>query len=295
MEYTIPKELFTKRDIDLTFMHIHNPKSAGSMFRNILKRNFKDNFGDDLPYVSYKKYDKEDIRSLLYLYPFECFTSHNYSLLSLPFDELNIIGISFVRNPIEKLLSSYFYLKNRSMTSDWHILRNKSLDEVIDFLCANRNFHPFLLDTGQADWILGQETQTIDPFKDYLNNGSFHLFPTERFDEVCVILETLYPTKFKDCSYTKRVNTSEKDLVISEDTLSKINKLPWLRVDNALYEMSNNYLSDLQQKIFSPNEFSTKLEDFRNRCAAQNKDSKDKRGHFNSILRKFLSNKLLTK
>lgn len=251
-----------------TFVHIHNPKSAGSMFNQILAANFGPKFIRDIPLISYLKYSEYDIRQLFYAYPQTCFSSHNYSLKSIPIsDRYKVISFAFVRNPFDKVISSYFYLRNRDLTAPWHITRQLSLGELIDYMIEHDDFNPFYLDTPQLDWIYGESGSKISDVEQKLDLGNSYIFPTERFDEACVLLEKLFPDHLPDCSYPQKINESTKDYILSAGELSKIPNLPWIENDKELHHFSNCNLDKLIEEHFdTENSFRHKLKSFKIRC-----------------------------
>lgn len=251
------------------FIHIHIPKTAGSMFNTILENNFKKDFIKDVPLISYRKYSEYDMRQLFYAYPHTCFASHNYSLMSIPkFGSFNITYFAFIRNPIDKVISSYFYLRNRELTAPWHITKKMSLEELIDYMIDKNDFNPFYLDTPQIDWLFGQTDTQLSQVEGKIDNTNGFIFPTERIDEACVLLERKFPEQFTDCSYPKKINESIKDYLITESEMEKIKLLPWISRDKELHDLSNQYLDDLVIKEFGSKEVLTEeLKNFKERCA----------------------------
>ena len=90
------------------------------------------------------------------------------------------------------------------------------------------------------------------------------LFPLERFDEACIILEKLYPNHFKDCSYYKR-NVSTKDQIISPADKQAISQ--FVALDFELLQIAHTFMDNVIN-IHFPEEriFNDTLKDFQNRC-----------------------------
>lgn len=266
MEELFSTDLNLEIEREHTFIHIHNPKSAGSMFNKIIRNNFKTDAIEDRPLVSYKKYSKEDMKNLFYLYPHKCFSSHNYSLASLSNDLGGVTAISFVRNPLDKLISSYFYLRNRDLTSTWHITKRKSLEELVDYMVTKDDYNPFLLDSSQVKWISGYSKTGLEKIKKALKDNELLLFPTDRFDESCVILEQMFPDSFKDCSYDIKINTSQKEYDIPDHLIERISRLEWFAEDIELYSLANENINALIETRFGKTQFEQKLGGFIERC-----------------------------
>jgi len=116
----------------LVFNHI--PKTAGSTFLNILQKQY---FNDEIYIIdamnfsnSIRKFKKlsETERSRI-----KCITGHGTSLL---FEDLKdpYEVVTFVRNPNETLISSYYYIK-RATWNKYHkdVVKMNSILEFIEF------------------------------------------------------------------------------------------------------------------------------------------------------------------
>ncbi|NQT93887.1 MAG: sulfotransferase family 2 domain-containing protein [Lentisphaerae bacterium] len=250
-------------------VHIHVPKSAGSMLNSILLRNLDGRLGRDGPLASYLKYSQEDMRRLFFLYPFRCFTGHVYSLQALPLDtHPNTKAFSLVRDPVEKTVSSYYYIRQRGITLDTHPARRLSIAELVRRVKDEERHDPFVLDCSQTAWITGQGMGTLDTVDRFLENGTYHCFPTARFDEACVVLELLFPDAFRNCAYAQRVNVSQKEPV-DETTLSLIRSLRWMEEDTELVRLADKHLTRQIERLFPvPGAFQSALDAFRERCNA---------------------------
>ena len=62
------------------------------------------------------KYSAEDVSSVFRQFPYcRCFSDHKLSV-ELPWDQFDITAICFVRDPVERFLSHYFYTRQESKT-----------------------------------------------------------------------------------------------------------------------------------------------------------------------------------
>ena len=210
------------------------------------------------------------MEQLLWLYPYECFTSHVFCLNSMPLDRYpNLLAFAFIREPIDKVVSSYFYMRGRRETANDHPTRKMSLPDLIDSMMKSNDFNPFLLDTPQTDWVVGYKNADLDMVHDYLKRGYVHILPTERFDESMVVLEQILPKAFTDCSYSKKINVSDKPVDEQYLTASReaAEKLPWIEKDTQLHQLANGHLDHLIAANFNSNmDFANSLKRFKMRC-----------------------------
>jgi hypothetical protein len=251
-----------------TFFHIHNPKTGGVSFREILQNNFGKNLKSDYPAPSYYYFSREAVEWALRMYCYTCYTSHNYRLSSIPkLADHKIYAISFTRDPIDRVVSSYFHARELITTGHWHPAKKMLLKDFLDRLLNDRSFNRLPLYVSQEEFIcgdlhMGQPSDIIkQPF------GVFHLFPLERFDDAMICLEALYPVYFKDCSYAVRLNKSFRDQKIDTEIIKMIERLPWIERDRELHRFSRQYLDRLLEELFPGKETLERARsDFRKRC-----------------------------
>ena len=185
----------------------------------------------------------------------------------LPYDLRgpDIIGLSFIRNPIDRFVSTFNY-----MTSD-HYRGGYNKDIGFDELYTRA-----FVDVDNPWWINGQTNilgggfkgeAAIAKIRENLKNGQLILLVTERFDESCIVLERLFPNDFKDCSYI-RYNESRKKKQITESQRQAV--LQYMTYDMELHRIANNFLdSELKQLYPDLNERRIYLENFRKRCKSK--------------------------
>ena len=255
------------------FIFIHVPKTAGSMFRNIVNQNFGKEAKEDSTLYSEMTYSMEQIDRLFYLYPFRFFLGHTFCLKSSLLAQNGQINlIAFVRNPVEKALSAYYYLRNREMTNSDHPVKQKTFVEMVEYVSEMKYFDSFDLDSSQLDWLVGQKDAEISQVEAAISSKRLFLFPTDKFDLACVMLERLFPEDFKDCSYQTRINVSSKDKEIKEAELRAAETLPWIEKDKRLHNLALGNLDTLSAESFlSENQLNKELEGFRERCNQKKK------------------------
>ncbi len=253
------------------YIHIHVPKTAGSMLRGILQRNLRGEVGAENILASYIKYSRQDMRRILDMYPYRCFTSHVYALEGIPFDEFeNLHSFTFVRNPIEKIVSTYNYLKHRPDTSSKHPAKNMTLSEFCGQELSDTRFDSFRMDSSQVDWLVGRDKAAVGVVEKYIDHGHLKIFPTERFDEACVIMENLWSSDFVDCSYAERRNASVGRKDMSDSEASLVSSIKFMERDLALHKLAHEKLDELIQSLFkSPVEFDRRKQEFFERCSVK--------------------------
>ncbi len=239
------------------------------MFNWVLERNLGERLGCDTPLLSYRKYHTDDLRWMFFLYPFHFYTGHCFCLDGLPLEVYrNIKAFSFVRDPVDKTVSAYNYIRQRRITAPTHPALHYSIEELISQEMARSDFHPFVLDCSQTGWITGLGEGSLDVVSQALEAGHFQCFPTSRFDEACVVLEKRFPELLPDCAYATAVNAS-KPMAISAETRELIGSLPWMDEDYKLLSIAESFLDDAIAETFSvPGSFESAMADFRERCAA---------------------------
>ncbi|MFO7606140.1 MAG: hypothetical protein R6W72_07570 [Desulfurivibrionaceae bacterium] len=256
-----------------TYFNIHVPKTAGWLLWDILKINFGKDLKNAYTPTSYEYFRPESVEWLLRQYRFRCYTSHGYRLSSLPtIPGHELIAFSFIRDPVNKFLSSYFYCRGIPETGEWHPSKQLFLPEFLDRLINDPEFSRLPLDVSQEEFIRGSLKPL--PFKDLLklDFGTFHIFPTERFDDAMLCLEALYPEDFRDCSYGKRANASKKDQEVTSQDIEMIERLPWIEKDRELHKFAFEYLDNLLKTIYmSDDALEQARNDFKFRCEMKKK------------------------
>ncbi len=261
------------------FFNIHVPKTAGWMFWNILEANFGNNLKGAYFPAQYEITSPEGVEWMLRQYDrFTCYTSHCFRLSSMPIlNGHEIVAFSFIRNPIERFLSHYFYTRASANPADGFPTKKYNLDQFVDQLLEDRHHWRPPLDVPQDEFIRGHLAES--DFAQYLSLGfgTYHLFATEYFDEAMILLENMYPDSFKDCSYGAKVNQSKRDQEVTPEILRKIARLPWIERDSRLHDFSMQYSEDLVKKVFNtPEEFKSARDNWLRRCRQKEKSSSKK-------------------
>ena len=164
----------------------------------------------------------------------------------------------------------------------------KEIAELVRRVKDEERHDPFVLDSSQTAWITGQGMGTLNTVDRFLEDGSYHCFPTARFDEACVVLGSLFPDAFGNCAYAQRVNVSQKEPV-DETTLSLIRSLRWMEEDTELVRLADRHLTRQIERLFPlPGAFQSALDAFRERCNALAERTRAPECRPPSLLRRFL-------
>jgi hypothetical protein len=216
------------------YVHAHVPKNAGSSFDKLLHRNFRWRFARDYPLLETldTRHRADDFGRVLDLHPFlRAYASHRVST-DLPFDrpDLDLVCVAFVRDPVDRFLSHYFFA--RSCPSYYSRLAKRvSLREYIQLTARGELHAPG--DTVHTAYacsqtkFLANETgpAAVARLADLCERGRLLLLPSERFADACLMLEALFPDQFRDMSSSGRRNASRPDQPILPEDREAIREL----------------------------------------------------------------------
>jgi hypothetical protein len=249
------------------FLHVHVPKCAGVTFNSILRRNFGRAFVEDYGLLNNFKYSAAQVLQMITGFPqLRCVASHRFSL-NLPFDTeaAKLRAIVFVRNPVEWVASTYFY--------------HRSQPNSLVTLAKEHDFERYVQERfvsaapgsiGQVRFLtqVGDETG-LDRIREAVAKCRVLLFPVERFEEACVLLEVLFPIYFRDCSF-RRENASERDQAVASDIRKILS--PVLDADFKLHQFAlGHHEAAIQQAFPERSALEKRLADFRQRCQQRRK------------------------
>jgi hypothetical protein len=245
-------------------MHVHVPKAGGSTLRQLLNRSFCKGYYNSVSLLESRQYSASDVATIVRTHPWlRCMSDHKLTL-DLPYD-LNvarILALAFVRDPVERFISRYFFHRHNEEVEC--LARRTTLREFAQAELVDQ--HSLPLTNSQICFLNAGRSQTDMEFIDAaLATGQVLLFPIERFDEACVLLEQRFPDPLSDLSYV-RTNVSERDQPIDDGDRQLITE--HLQRDMPVVNRAHECLDQLLAETFpTPEAKAAALEGFRNRCA----------------------------
>ena len=247
-----------------TWLHVHVPKAGGSTLRQLMNRNFGKGYYNSQSLLETKQYTREDVSEIVRCHPWvKCFSDHKLSL-DLPFhhDEYQIQALSYVRDPVERFISRYFF--HRHFEEVNCIAQRMSFRDFANAELIEQQVHP---QTNSQIYFLngGRSFDDMSLIREAIATGRAFLFPIERFDESCVCLERLFPTTFSDLSYV-RANVSKKDAEISDADYALAQR--YLKIDQPVVDLAHQFLDQtLEQAFHSDDDRESALAEFQDRCS----------------------------
>lgn len=189
-------------------------------------------------------------------------SDHKLSL-ELPYfhEDANVYAICYVRDPIERFISRYFF--HRHFEEVACIAQRMTFRDFANAELVEQFAHP---QTNSQIYFLngGVSFDDLEPIQQAIHTGRCFLFPIERFDESCVFLEKMFPQHFSDLSYV-RANVSKKDATIDDEDREFVDQ--YLKRDYPVFELANSELDRCLANTFSAEELSEALADFQDRCS----------------------------
>ncbi len=248
------------------FMHIHIVKNAGTTFESILSSNFKDVYIYDRA-LFFEQYSLDKVKALIDAQPFmRAYSSHKLSL-SLPFDcsDRQVMAIAFVRDPIRRFQSHYEMHSrrgSRNIDAAPNVAR-MSRREYIRWALEEGNLPGYI--DGQLRYLTPECVTGTAAVEEAVAEGRLLLFPVDRFNEACVLLERRFPEWFRNCAYVRQ-NAAPQRLDWSEEETEIIRGHVGTQ-DDHLLALANRWL-DEQMKIHAgdPESIRERLADFQDRC-----------------------------
>ncbi|MBW1887598.1 MAG: sulfotransferase family 2 domain-containing protein, partial [Deltaproteobacteria bacterium] len=164
------------------WINIHIPKCGGSTVVNILRQNFGAGFRDGRALLDTFQYTSSQVAEILNYHPYiTCYSDHKLSM-DLPFDLPNVRFhiMTFVRDPVDRFLSHYFYHRNHSD----YVPQTKTmdLDQYIDWALVQRNQPMYI--NGQTRFLTEcGNAQGLAKVQRLLESENVMIFPFSRFDE----------------------------------------------------------------------------------------------------------------
>lgn len=229
-----------------------------------MNRNFGDSYYNSNSLLETKQYTCEDVSEIVRCHPWvRCMSDHKLSL-DLPWahEDASIYAISYVRDPVERFISRYFF--HRHFEEVNCIAQRLSFREFANAELVDQYVHP---QTNSQIYFLngGRGKEDMSVVEKALATGRAFLFPIERFDESCIFFERMFPTVFCDLSYV-RANVSKKDAEISETDRQFVHR--YIKEDDVVFARSHQFLDQALARAFrSDDDRESALAEFKDRCS----------------------------
>jgi hypothetical protein len=246
------------------WLHVHVPKAGGSTLRHLFRRNFDKGYYNATSLLETKQYSRTEVSEIVRCHPWvTCYSDHKLSL-DLPYDRefARIFAIAFVRDPVERFISRYFF--HRHFEEVQCLAQRMNFRDFADAELVRKECHP---STNSQIYFLsgGRSSTELDVISNALGTGRAFLFPVERFDDACIFLERQFPEAFTDLSYVL-ANVSQKDTPVSQEDREFVR--PFLAADEPLLELAHSFLDARLQAAFQTKmDQQTSLAEFRDRCS----------------------------
>lgn len=229
-----------EKHTDDVIIFLHILKTAGQTFHSIIENQYKDKnkYNIKSPYwmqqpfsEHLKEFDEEEIKKIEVLRGHFHFGVHKY----LPQNKYTYI--TFLRNPIEQIVSFFYYTRTRKNHRDYNILNNITFDEYI----ANEKFN-WTTSNVQTRFLSGNrfEEGDFETAKRNLENYFSIVGITERFDESLSVIKRKLGWNI-DYYNNKNITKNRPDIKkISNKTINIIKEKN--ENDIKLYEFANKLL-----------------------------------------------------
>ena len=254
----------SKRNV---FFHVHVRKCGGSTFHDqILSRIFQSAFVRDSSLID-DQYGREQVTEILSNCPWLlAYSSHKISL-DLPYDSdlARPIAVAFVRDPIQRFCSHYRYVNQHQRSWDPTAQRH-SLDEYTH-LAIEEGWLNTQRHLSQLSQLCGARGQSgFEQVQQVANSDQVLLFPVERFDDACVVLERLFPQELGDCRYSQKINQTRPGANLSEECHKRLQQA----IEPEEFELTrwaDEQLDLLLARLFtSPSQYTKALVEFKKKC-----------------------------
>ena len=233
------------------FVHLHIPKCGGSSVTDVLSRNFGQDLVTTNSILNDYQYDAAQVARIIDHHPrLKCLTGHKLSL-DLPFDrsDLDIQAVTWVRDPVERFVSHYFYHRNHTDL----VPETKFMDfnEYVEWALKHENQKMYI--DGQTKFLSGGSLESI---RLMATEGKLLLFPLSKLQQSLYSLGHRFPDAFMDVTIGNK-NVSRKDMILPENSRRLV--LPYVGEDMHLLELSRQTAVETEspclQARFSVNRF----------------------------------------
>jgi hypothetical protein len=240
-------------------IHLHGFKCAGTTFGSILEKNFPKQVLYVESIVSNQRLNFEQVKPILEIKPYKALSSH---LLAKPQQSESLV-ITFLRDPIDRLISAYEFQKttNTLKTGDdnFRAFLNRLRNSAVS------NYQTRLI--SEQSWEGSQQRMgwDLNPWSINLDDPNLFIGSVELFDESLVLLERWLSDKGIefDASYKVSSNRTVKSNAERLLTMRELVYKDMVELDEFLF---NKVKDRIEKQISSHGEYFDKLLfDFRTR------------------------------
>lgn len=245
------------------YLFIHIPKAAGTTFNSILKNNFGKKY---IRLYESKKIDfftEEEMRSLATFFPqAQCVSSHDFTCpIPQPDNSktnkiVNYEILTFLRHPVERSLSHYFFQKKQvklGVKKDFVDLSYPEYFKKVNELGYEHSNGKWAYQADMQAYVLDRE-YNLETAKKRMREEFFFVGTSERFDESLLILRKKFKEKrinFKINYFPKNVSGKKrlaKEILAPEVCEEILNSN---RKDLELWQYANSLLDEEIKKYGS--------------------------------------------
>ena len=233
-----------------TLIFLHLPRTGGTTLRDILSKQYSDKvtfenktlLDTDQNFNAENKSEKGKHKLI---------KGHVYFGIHEQITQ-NCTYFSMMRDPVERIISVYNYVKNRPRHKDYNFIQNMSIE---DYVKSGRNQ---FIDNGQTRLLAGRHTSLEVPFRK-INEGHLEQAKenikshfilvglTERYDETLLLLQRMLQWKTPTYSIANAAKREKKTKQLAQKIRELITE--YNQLDLQLY----HYVSVLFDKQISNN------------------------------------------
>lgn len=215
----------------MIYVHIHVPRTGGTTFSRIMKDNFGRAYAKetDLLCSARHRYTAADFADVMQLHPSMRAYSYHRATIDLPYDR-GVQAIAWIRNPVDRLISIYSYLRGDGIHFDKRAKRMTLMeyaDEVMRSPGAGSNIAAQFAHT-QVGFLVNSATPTDGDrarIEALVHSDALLLLPFWMYTDACMLLERMFPGDFVDCSSGGMLNASSPLIVADGDRFKLIDRL----------------------------------------------------------------------